>query len=116
MNKILLTLAIVFIFPLTASANPGGGPGYGPGQEEYHGRKVERLTKELNLTDEQKGKVEALFKEQHEKFKALHEETNTKMKAILTPEQMTKMEEMKKQRQEKWRHKKGMEKGIEQPQ
>jgi Spy/CpxP family protein refolding chaperone len=113
MNKILSVLAIVFLLPLAASANPGAGGG--PGPDDYHGRKVERLTKELNLTDEQKTQVEALFKEQHEKFKALHEETNTKLKTILTPEQMNKMEAMQKQHQEKWRHKKGMKEGMGKP-
>ncbi|WP_020565479.1 hypothetical protein [Methylosarcina fibrata] len=113
MNKIVSVLAIVFLLPLTAAANPGAGGG--PGPDDYHGRKVERLAKDLNLTAEQKTQVEALFKEQHEKFKALHEETNSKLKTILTPEQMTKMEEMQKQHQEKWSHKKGMKEGMGKP-
>jgi Spy/CpxP family protein refolding chaperone len=49
--------------------------------------------------------VEALFKEQEEKFKVIHEETHKRLQEILTKEQMTKMDEMKKQRHEKWQKK-----------
>lgn len=106
MNKTILALALALALPLTAAAFPGDEPG----PDGHHGRRIERLTKELNLTAEQKTKVEALFKEQHEKFKAIRDETKTRLGTILSPEQMAKMEEMKKQRQEKWRHKKGMAK------
>lgn len=106
MNKSILTLALVLTLPLTAMAFPGGDQG----PEGRHGQRIERLTKELNLTDEQKTKVEAVFKEQHEKFKAVHEETKSKLSTVLSPEQMTKMDELKKQHKEKWMHKKGIEK------
>ena len=49
--------------------------------------------------------MEAIFKEQHEKFKAIHEETQKRLQEVLTKEQMTKMDEMKKQRREKWKNK-----------
>jgi protein CpxP len=100
MKKTLLTLAIVLTFPLTVAAFSGG---HGPGSEEHQKHRIERLTKELNLTDEQKTKVEAIFKEQQEKFKALHEETHTKLGTVLSPEQVSKLDELKKQR---WEHKK----------
>lgn len=104
MNKTILTLALILTLPLTAMAFPGGDQG----PEGRHGKRIERLTKELNLTGEQKTKVEAIFQEQHEKFKAIHEETQTKLSTVLSPEQITKMEELKKQHKEKWMHKKGM--------
>lgn len=107
MKKTLLTLAIVLTFPLTAAAFPGG---HGPGSEEHQKHRIERLTKELNLTDEQKTQVEAIFKEQHDKFKALREETHAKLGTVLSPEQMTRMEELKKQRWEHRKHKKSMDK------
>jgi protein CpxP len=107
MKKTLLTFAIVLTFPLTAAAFSGG---HGFGSEEHHKHRIERLTKELGLTDEQKTKMEAIFKEQHEKFKALREETHNKLGTVLSPEQMAKMDELKKQRQEhrkqRWEHKK----------
>ncbi|MGR8953324.1 MAG: Spy/CpxP family protein refolding chaperone [Gammaproteobacteria bacterium] len=107
MHKTLLTLAIVLTFPLTVAAFPGGQD---PDAEEHRQHRLERLTRELKLTDEQKTKVEALFKEQHDKFKLLHEETRIKLGKVLSPEQMTQMDDLKKQRRERWQHKKGMEK------
>jgi protein CpxP len=107
MNKTLLTLAIVLTFPLTVAAFPGG---HGPGSEEHQKHRIERLTKELNLTDEQKAKVEAIFKTQHDKFKALHEETHTQLGTVLSPEQLTKLDDLKKQRWEHRKHKKAVEK------
>jgi periplasmic protein CpxP/Spy len=107
MNKTLLTLAIVLTFPLTVAAFPGG---HGPDSEEHQARRIERLTRELKLTDEQKTKVEAIFKEQHYKFKVIHEETQTKFGTVLSPEQMTKLDDLKKQRWEHRKHKKSMEK------
>jgi len=107
MNKTLLTLAIALTFPLTAAAFPGG---YGPDSEAHQGHRIERLTQELKLSDAQKSQVEAIFKEQHEKAKALHEETHAKLSKVLSPEQLTKLEDLKKQRREHWKHKKGLEK------
>lgn len=107
MNKTLLTLAFVTIFPLTAAAFPGA---QGPGSEDHQQPRIERLTQELQLTDEQKGKVEAIFKEQQDKFKALHEETHNKLGAVLTPEQLTKLDALKKQHRGHWKNKKGQAK------
>ena len=107
MNKTLLTLAIVLTFPLTVSAFPGG---QGPNSESHQKHRIERLTQDLNLTAEQKTKVEAIFNEQHDKFKALHEETQTKLGTVLSPEQMTRMDNLKKQRWEHRKHKKTMDK------
>jgi Skp family chaperone for outer membrane proteins len=91
----------------TKDAKKGGKRGV-PTVEQQ----MERLTKALSLTDEQKPKVEALLKdsakqmqalapdERREKGRAIRDEQNKKMKEILKPEQVekyTKMqEEMKK--------------------
>jgi protein CpxP len=107
MKKTLLTLAIVLAFPLAAAAFPGG---HGPGSEEHQKHRIERLTKELDLTAEQKTKVEAIYKEQHDKFKALREETHTKLGTVLSPEQLAKLDDLKKQRWEHRKHKKALEK------
>ena len=74
--------------------------------------RLDTLSKELNLTDEQKPKVEAALKEQGEKMRALREDTslsdddrrekfrglredmNKKMKGILTTEQYDKYEKL----------------------
>jgi hypothetical protein len=63
-------------------------------------KRVEHLTKELGLNSEQQVKVEAIFDIQKEKMKAIHEETNASLKAVFTPEQMSKFEAMQKKRQQ----------------
>jgi protein CpxP len=109
MNKKIITIAIALALPLTVAAMPGAEKeGFEGGYR--HGEKMERMAKELNLNEEQKTKMDALFKEQHEKYKSLHEETRTRLKEILTPEQMQKMDEIKKRHHEQWKSKRGMEK------
>ena len=101
MNKKIIMLALALALPLTASAFPGdkGGPGW------HHANRLEHLSKNLDLNAEQKTKLEAIFKEEDEKLKAIHEETQKRLKEILTPEQVTKFDELKKQGHGKW-HKK----------
>jgi len=103
MNKKIIILALALALPLTATAFSGDKGDF----EGHHANRVERLTKNLDLTAEQKTKVEALFKEQEGKFKTIHEETRTRLQEVLTKEQMTKMDDMKKQRHEKWQKKHG---------
>jgi protein CpxP len=101
MNKKIIILALALVLPLTAAAFPGGKCDF----EGYHANRVECLTKNLDLTAEQKTKVEALFKEQEGKFKIIHEETRKRLQEVLTKEQLTKFDEMKKQRHDKWQKK-----------
>ena len=101
MNKKIIILALALVLPLTAAAFPGGKCDF----EGHHANKVERLTKNLNLTAEQKTKVEVIFKEQEGKFKIIHEETRKHLQEVLTKEQLTKFDEMKKQRHDKWQKK-----------
>ena len=94
-----------------AKTPPAGGP---PAGEHGPGMKGGRpdIAKALDLTDEQKPKVEAIMKGASEKRKALREdtamtpddkkakgkalqeETSAQMKAVLTPEQFAKWEKM----------------------
>jgi len=87
-----------------------------PAGEHGHGMKGGRpdFAKELDLTDAQKPKFNEIMKGAQEKRKTLHEdssltqeekkakgkaiqeELNTQMKALLTPEQFTKWQEMSK--------------------
>lgn len=101
MNKKIITLALALALPLTVAAFPGDRGDFGG----HHAQRIEHLTQSLNLNPEQKTKVEALFKEQDEKFKVIHDETHKRLQEILTKEQMSKMDEMKKQRHEKWQKK-----------
>lgn len=93
-----LFLAAILALPLTASAYPSEND---YGQPVDH--KLEHLNKLLQLSPEQKTKLEAIFKEQHEKFRAIHEESHSRMKEVLSPEQMQKMDDLRKQHQEQMR-------------
>jgi len=101
MNKKIITLALALALPLTAVAFSGDKGDF----EGHHANRVEHLTKRLDLTPEQKTKVEALFKAQDEKLKIIHEETQAGLQQILTKEQVTKLDELKKQRHDKWQNK-----------
>jgi len=90
---------------------PAGGPPAGERGPGMRGGRPD-LAKALDLTDEQKPKVEAIQKGAAEKRKALREDTTlsqedkrakakaiqedtaTQMKAVLTPEQFAKWEKM----------------------
>jgi periplasmic protein CpxP/Spy len=99
MKKQFAVFVLMLSIPLTALAVPeessGGGRGRGPN--------MERLTKELNLTDEQKTQLETIFKEQRAKHKALREEGHTRMREVLNQEQMKKLDEMRKARHQRWK-------------
>ena len=102
MKKLLTVVALGLAIPLVATAVPPGPEGQVGWR---HSQKIERLTKELNLTDEQKSQLDTIFKEQRAKHKALREEGRTRMKEVLTDEQMQKMDEMRKRRHERWKEK-----------
>lgn len=99
----ILILTTVLMLPLNAFAFYGEG-----GQDAPPHHRLEHLSQELKLNDEQKSKLETIFKEQREKFRAIHEESHQRIKEVLTPEQLNKWEEIQKQHQEK--HRKMMEK------
>jgi len=101
MKKKIIPLVLTLALPLTVAAFPGDKGNF----EAYLANRIEHLTKSLNLTPEQKTKVEALFKEEDEKFKIIHDETHVRLQEILTKEQMAKMDGIKKQRHEKWQKK-----------
>lgn len=104
MNKKIVMLALALTLPLSVSAYASSGGKGGP--EGHMGHKLERLVKKLGLNEDQKSKLEIIFKEQGKKFKALHEETRQRMNGVLTPEQITKLDEMKKRHMEKWKKRK----------
>jgi protein CpxP len=111
MNKKILTIALAVALPFTVAAFPGGdGP---DGFRGHKGDHVERLAEDLGLDVDQKAKLQDIFKEERSKREALREETHSRIKEVLTPEQMSKFEERKKAHQEKWqkRHHERMQKG-----
>lgn len=73
------------------------------GRDVQSERKLEHMSKELQLSADQKAKLEAIFNEKHEKFRAIREEAQNRIKGVLSEEQITKWDELKKQRYEKRR-------------
>lgn len=106
--------------------------GYGIGQwqgREFQGfsgkqgdmkkRMMDRLDRELKLSEEQKQQVHAIFEAKHPKMMALHEEMRPKFEAlksetheqirkVLTPDQQTKFEALKVKMEERWKKKREM--------
>jgi len=96
-----------------AQAQTDAGPHHG--QRAGH---LEWLSKELNLTDEQKEKVKPILDEQtkqmhatqedssltqeqkHDKMKQIHQTTHSQINDILTPEQQKKFAALKEQQKE----------------
>ena len=103
------TLSLASLVYLQAKEPGEHGPNHehGPGPHHEMGNPLEHLSKDLNLTDDQKAKVqpiidqtkpqmEAIHKEAMEKMQALMESTGAQIRPLLTPEQQTKFDAMKK--------------------
>ncbi len=80
---------------------------HGPGPGHMMGNPLEHLSKELDLTDEQKTKVQpiidqtkpqlaAIHQEAMQKMHALMESTTAQIRPLLTPQQQQKLDAMKK--------------------
>ena len=118
--------------PPPPPAQDGGGPG-GPGGHHDHGgspqerqaKQLEEMTKHLNLTADQQTQVKQIFADRDAKMMALHSDTSVaqpdkrekmmgimkdssaSIRAILTPDQQTKYDEMmakRKDEMEKHQH------------
>lgn len=117
-----LYLAVLLFlgYCLPANAQYGGSQSSNPpAQSEMHqgqhGNRLDWLSKELNLTDEQKAKVKPILEDQekqmhairndsslsqdqkHEKMMQLHETSHSQINAILTPDQRKKFAQLKEQ-------------------
>ncbi len=129
---IAMLMACVFAASVctVAFAMEGGWEGKGKqSMEKMHEKHLEKMTKDLNLTVEQKDKISALMKNKSDKMmaekkkmmdaeKIIRDDYNVKLKEVLTPEQATKhnkMMEERKAKMEKMREKKKekmMKKGM----
>ncbi len=97
-KTISMTLLILYIFisPVVAMAQKQNAT---PDSKEI----INRISKELGLNDTQKSKVEAIldnekkkveavFNEERKKLQQIQEITRTNLQAVLTPEQMKKLD------------------------
>lgn len=102
-----MSLAALVYLQAKEPGEPGLKHEHGAGPHHMMGNPLEHLSKDLNLTDEQKAKVQpivdqakpqiaAIHKEAMEKMHALLENAGTQIRALLTPEQQVKFDAMKK--------------------
>jgi Spy/CpxP family protein refolding chaperone len=102
-------LSLAGIVYLQAKEPDEHGPKHehGPGPHHMMENPLDHLSKDLNLTDDQKAKVQpiidqtkpqlaAIHKEAMEKAHALLENAGAQIRPLLTPEQQTKYDAMKK--------------------
>jgi Spy/CpxP family protein refolding chaperone len=103
-------LAAASLVYLQAKEPEQAGPKHEHGAGPHHmmmGNPLEHLSKDLNLTDDQKTKVQPIIDQAKPQMKAIHEEAMQKMHALmestgaqirplLTPEQQVKFDAIKK--------------------
>src|SRR5690349_19018867 len=77
--------------------------GHEPG--EFIDKRVEHMTKKLGLNDSQKDQLKQVLQSEvdqikplQDQMKTIHDDTQTKIKAMLTPDQLKKYESMKDKR------------------
>jgi Spy/CpxP family protein refolding chaperone len=105
MKRNLLTLAAAGVIALSgfAIAQAGDKDGFG---WHGHGNHLDRITETLNLTPDQKAKVQPIIDQAKPQMKAIHQEAMQKAKAVmestmaqirplLTAEQQKKFDDMK---------------------
>ncbi len=112
MNKKIIFIALALALPLTVAAFPGSSNG--DHFDDRRGDKVERMAKQLDLNAEQKSKLEVIFKEQQEKREAIRQKSRLRIQEVLSSEQMTKLDDLKKNHQEKWQKRHEQRKNIKQ--
>ena len=103
-TRVLISIIVAGICGLTLAATPASAK-HGHTDPAKH---LDKLTKKLKLTDEQRGQVDGILKEYqqrmqalHEQFEALHKEKHDKIKTVLTPEQQEKFDAMHEMRKMK---------------
>jgi Spy/CpxP family protein refolding chaperone len=77
------------------------GKGFKAERAERQQKHLDRLSEKLNLTADQKAKIQSLFDAQRAKMKALRDETHTKMLALLTADQKAELEKLREQKGKK---------------
>jgi Spy/CpxP family protein refolding chaperone len=101
MKRNLLTLAAVGAIALSGFAIAQAGPGW-----RGHGNHLDKISEMLNLTPDQKAKVQPILDQAKPQLKAIHQDAMQKAKAVmestmaqirplLTADQQQKLDDMK---------------------
>jgi len=93
----------IVILPILLACASGVFAKQDKGMDDWMERRMKRLEQRLELTQEQKPKVEAILQEQREKFRAIHRQTQKRLKEVLTAEQWERLQAIHRKRMEHWR-------------
>jgi hypothetical protein len=96
--------------PPTAKSGAGAAPKLSP--EEWRRQNMEEMRQKLNLTPDQFQKLNGVYDETHSRFEAAHnthnqvvkeirEEHVSKIRALLTPDQLPKYEQLRVEREQR---------------
>src|SRR5947208_2239589 len=72
----LMLAGLVSFKPLALAADKSEAQKPGAARREQARDRLEQMAKELNLTEDQKGKLKPIFQQEAEKLKALREDTS----------------------------------------
>jgi periplasmic protein CpxP/Spy len=110
--------------PVLAQAGQGEGQGRRRGMPSIDQR-VQRLTKMLNLNDDQQAKVKSILADQQNqmtalrqdtsmsqqdrraKFMQIHQDTQDKLRGVLNDQQKAKFDQIQARRKERWQKQRG---------
>lgn len=95
-TTLVALLLTVFLVPALSHAH---------GSDHKHGtHMLDRMSRELNLTDEQHEQVKTVMRNKRDRQRELREETRAQLNDILDAGQQQKMEAMKAERKAKWQN------------
>jgi hypothetical protein len=104
MKKRIAVVAALGLTAFISAAPRSHGRAQAAGSDAQKLNKLEALSKQLNLTPEQKVKLFPILKAEAPKgiqklqqIRALHEKTNPQVQAILNPQQYQQLQEIRKQ-------------------
>ena len=63
--------------------------------------RIERMSEQLQLSEQQRAQVQQIFEQQHEKKLALRAETHERISQVLTPEQQAQWQQYRKDRKQR---------------
>jgi protein CpxP len=129
---LILSLAVSMPMWAQSSSTDQNQPSGTTQSREWRGHKMptadeqlQHMTKVLNLTDDQQAKIKPILEERqqkmsalmqdnslsredrHAKFQDIRSSSSQQIRAILTPEQQKKMDEMRAKHEAQWEKKKG---------
>ncbi len=108
-HKMIALVVLAVCLPLSVFAQQGQPKG----SDDNQG--INRMAKDLGLSDDQKTRVqtifseekqtvEAIFKEQGDKLKTVQQQTHDSLQQVLTPEQLSKFEKKIQQQGKRKKH------------